>query len=58
MDRANQLALARIKAIREEAEIFKAEYPEYNDETISDYLEICTDYTATEKDYFCELLGY
>ena len=46
------------KKVEEEVEIFKAEYPEYTDEHISDYLELCTDYTRAEKKYFCELLGY
>lgn len=58
MDKANKFALSRIKAVREEAEIFKAEYPDYTDETISDYLACCDDLSAAEKDYFCELLGY
>lgn len=58
MDKANMKALTRIKAIREEAEVFKLEYPDYTDEHVSDYLACCDDYTATEKDYFAELLGF
>ena len=44
--------------VEAEVEIFIAEYPEYTDEHISAYLELCDDYTDAEKDLFCQLLGY
>lgn len=42
----------------EEVNVFKLEYPEYNDEYISDYLACCDDYTPDMRDLFCDLLGY
>ena len=44
--------------VREEVEIFKEEYPDYTDEHITAYLELCDDYSREEKDLFCRLLGY
>ena len=44
--------------VMREVEVFKAEYPDYTDEHISDYLDLCEDYTPAENDLFCELLGY
>jgi len=44
--------------VRDEVEVFKMEYPEYNDEVVSDYLSLCTDYTREQKDLFCDLLGF
>ena len=46
------------KKVMEEVEVFKQEYPEYTDEHVSAYLELCDDFTAKEKDLFCELLGF
>lgn len=47
-----------VNKVMEEVEIFKTEYPEYNDETISDYLEVCDDFTVAEKNLFIRKLGY
>ena len=44
--------------VEEEVEIFKAEYPQYTDEHVSDYMALLDDYMPEEKDLFCELLGY
>jgi len=44
--------------VREEVEIFKTEYPDYTDEHISDYLELCDDFNRDEKYLFARLLGY
>lgn len=52
---ANKVDVAKVTA---EVEIFKLEYPHYNDETISDYLSICDDFTVAEKNLFARKLGY
>lgn len=44
--------------VKVEVDMFKTEYPDYTDEHISDYLELCDNYTPEMKDLFCELLGY
>lgn len=46
------------KKVEEEVESFKMEYPNYDSEVVGDYLMICSDFNAQEKDLFCELLGY
>jgi hypothetical protein len=57
-ERRLNMSKAKEKMVIEEVEIFKAEYPEYTDEHISDYLELCEDYGPEERDLFCRLLGY
>ena len=47
-----------IKKIEVELDSFKTEYPEYNDEMVSDYIQLLDDWTAAEKDYFAMKLGY
>ena len=47
-----------VDKVTAEVEIFKLEYPNYNDETISDYLAVCDDFTAAEKNLFIRKLGY
>lgn len=44
--------------VETEVEIFRAEYPDYTDEHISDYLELCDDFNRAEKDLFAQMLGY
>jgi hypothetical protein len=46
------------KKVDEYVESFKLEYPEYNDEMVSDYIQLLDDWTAKEKDYFAMKLGY
>ena len=46
------------RIVKEEVEVFKTEYPGYDSEVVSAYLELLDDYTAEMKDRFCELLGY
>lgn len=48
----------RKSMIDKEISIFKAEYPDYTDEHVSAYLELCDDYTNAEKDYFAMKLGF
>ena len=47
-----------VNKVMEELDSFKAEYPEYDDETISDYLACCDDFTPAEKNLFIRKLGY
>lgn len=44
--------------IKEEVEIFKEEYPDYDSEVIEEYLRLCDDFNPQEKDRFAQLLGY
>ena len=44
--------------VKNEVEMFKAEYPQYTDEYVSDYMQLLDDFTPEEKSLFCELLGY
>ena len=44
--------------IKEEVEIFKEEYPDYDSEVIEEYLNLCDDFSPQEKDLFAQLLGY
>lgn len=41
-----------------EVENFKLEYPEYDDETVSDYIQLLDDFTQAEKNLFARKLGY
>ena len=50
--------LKSLEKVREEVRIFKLEYPDFNDEVVSDYMELLTDYNSEEKQLFLELLGY
>ena len=44
--------------VREEVEVFKAEYPQYTDEHVSDYIKLLDDYTKEEIQLFLAMLGY
>lgn len=44
--------------VMEEVDSFKSEYPEYDDETISDYIKLLDDFSHSEKVLFITQLGY
>ncbi len=52
------LTLEQEEKIRKEVEVFQSEYPEYDDEYVSDYLACCEDYTPEMKKRFAMMLGY
>ena len=44
--------------VLEEVESFKLEYPDYTDETVSDYMRLLDNFNAAEKRQFATELGY
>ena len=47
-----------VNKVMEEVDSFKTEYPAYNDETISDYIQLLDDFSPAEKTLFIRKLGY
>lgn len=47
-----------MEKIQRELESFLMEYPNYNDEIVSDYIDILDNFTRAEKDIFAQKLGY
>ena len=44
--------------IEEEVESFRTEYPEYDSETVEEYIRLLDDFNRAEKDEFAKRLGY
>lgn len=47
-----------MEKIQRELESFLMDYPNYNDEIVSDYIDILDNLTRAEKDIFAQKLGY
>lgn len=53
-----QMTKVNMDKIQRELDSFLLEYPNHNDEIVSDYIDILDNFTRAEKDIFAQKLGY